>query len=203
MKAITEACADASESLTTFPRVTGVQIVGISEPLILALTFMGMCPPVLACSLVIGATSEDAQLMLDEAGRQYRPSRELLSGKTEPDYARVIGVATCNALKRMELGLPGFVGIIPPMTVSLIPRVEPLGECLLAHSAPQHRRDLSSTTWAPSGTALRSSEEEGPHVLGISVAGASSPRRQRWGPTKDVAGPFVLIPMKLLRMTTL
>lgn len=208
MKATTKAYADASGTLTTFilfatfSRVTGVQIVDISEPFILALMFIGVCLPFLASSLVIGATSQGAQLIVDEARRQFDQIKGLLSGQAEPDYARVVDIATRNALKRMVL--PGLVGIIPPIVVGLLLGVEPLGAMLLGALAASALLgpffNNAGTAW---DNAKKLVEEEGPQVLKTPVHEAAVLGDTVGDPLKDVAGPSILILMKLIGMTTL
>jgi K(+)-stimulated pyrophosphate-energized sodium pump len=208
MKATTKAYADASGTLTTFAifatlsRVTGVQIVHISEPLILALMFIGVCLPFLASSLVIGATSRGAQLIVDEARRQFHSIEGLLSGRAEPEYARVIDIATRNALRRMVL--PGLVGIIPPMLVGLVLGVEPLGGMLLgALAASALLRPFFNNAGTAWDNTQKLGEEEGPQVLGTPVPEAAVLGDTVGDPSKDVAGPSIRILMKLIGMTTL
>jgi K(+)-stimulated pyrophosphate-energized sodium pump len=208
MKAITKAYADASGTLTTFiifatfSRVTGVQIVDISEPLILALMFIGVCLPFLASSLVIGATSQGAQLIVDEVRRQFHQTEGLVSGHVEPDYALVIDIATRNALKKMVL--PGLVGIVPPIAVGLILGVEPLGGMLLGALAASALLgpffNNAGTAW---DNAKKLVEQEGPQILGTPVHEAAVLGDTVGDPLKDVAGPSTLILMKLIGMTTL
>jgi len=208
MKAITKAYADASGTLTTFiifatfSRVTGIRIVDISEPSVLALMFIGVCLPFLASSLVMGAASQGAQLVVDEARRQFEEIEGLLSGQATPDYARVVAIATDNALKRMIL--PGLVGITAPIVVGLLLGVERLGAMLLgALAASALLGPFFNNTGTAWDNAKKLVEEEGPQVLGSSVHEAAVLGDTVGDPLKDVAGPSILILMKLIGMTTL
>jgi len=208
MKATTKAYADASGTVTafvifaTFSRVTGMQAVNISEPFVLAFLFIGVCLPFLASSLVIGATSQGAQLIVDEVRRQFHEIEGLLSGQAEPDYARVVDIATRNALKRMVL--PGLVGIIPPIVVGLLLGAEPLGGMLLGTLAVSALLgpffNNAGTAW---DNAKKLIEEGGPQVLKTPVHEAVVVGDTVGDPLKDVAGPSILILMKLIGMTTL
>ena len=208
MKAITKAYADASGTLTTFlifatfSRLTGIRIVDISEPLVLALMFIGVCLPFLTASLVIGATSQGAQLVVDEARRQFGTIKGLLSGEAEPDFARVVAITTDNALKKMVL--PGLVGVVPPIAVGLILGIEPLGAMLLGVLAGSALLgpffNNTGTAW---DNAKKLVEEEGPQVLGTTVHEAVVVGDTVGDPLKDVAGPSLSILMKLVGMTTL
>ena len=208
MKAITKAYAMASGTLTTFiifatfSRVTGVQTVNISEPSVLAFLFIGVCLPFLASSLVIGSTSHGAQLIVDEARRQFREIEGLLAGQAKPDYARVVDIATRNALKKMVL--PGLVGIVPPVVVGLLLRAERLGAMLLGALAVSALLgpffNNTGTAW---DNAKKLVEEQGPQVLKTPVHEAVVLGDTVGDPLKDVAGPSILIFMKLIGMTTL
>lgn len=48
---------------------------------------------------------------MDEERRPFHQIQGLPSGQAEPEYSRVIDIASINALRRMVL--PGLVGNIP------------------------------------------------------------------------------------------
>jgi len=208
MKAITKAYAMASGTLTTFilfatfSRVTGVQAVNISEPFILAFLFIGACLPFLVSSLVIGSTAHGAELMVDEVRRQFREIEGLLAGRAKPDYARAVDIATRNALKNMVL--PGLVGIGPPVAVGLLFGAEPLGAMLLGALATSALLgpffNNVGTAW---DNAKKLIEEQGPQVRKTPAHEAAVVGDTVGDSLKDVAGPSLLIFMKLIGMTTL
>lgn len=208
MKAITKAYAMASGTLTTFilfatfSQVTGVQAVNISEPFILAFLFIGVCLPFLVSSLVIGSTAHGAQLMVDEVRRQFREIEGLLAGRAKPDYVRAVDIATHNALKKMVL--PGLVGIGPPVAVGLLLGAEPLGAMLLGALAASALLgpffNNVGTAW---DNAKKLIEEQGSQVRKTPVHEAAVVGDTVGDSLKDVAGPSLLIFMKLIGMTTL
>lgn len=207
MKAITKAYAMASGTLTTFvlfatfSRLTGVEAVNISEPFILAFLFIGVCLPFLVSSLVIGSVAQGAQLMVDEVRRQFREIKGLLAGVVKPDYARAVDISTRNALRKMVL--PGLVAIVPPIVVGLLFGTEPLGAMLLGALAASALLgpffNNVGTAWDNAKKRIESRRDPW-HVRAHEAAVVGDTVGD---PLKDVAGPSLLIFMKLIGMTAL
>jgi K(+)-stimulated pyrophosphate-energized sodium pump len=208
MKASTKAYAMASGTITafvifaTFFHTVGIRSLNVSEPFDIAMLIIGVGLPYLIASLVIGSTGKTAFLMVDEVRRQFRDRAGLLEGKVEPDYAKCIDIATKNALK--EMILPGLLSILPPMLVGLLFRSEGLGMMLVgAIASAAFLGPFFNNTGAAFDNAKKMIELG--HLGGKgSVAHKAAIVGDTVGdPLKDVAGPSLLIFMKLLGMSAL
>jgi K(+)-stimulated pyrophosphate-energized sodium pump len=140
--------------------------------------------------------------MVDEVRRQFREIEGILAGQAKPDYARAVDIATRNALKRMVL--PGLVGIVPSVVVGLLLGAEPLGAMLLGALAASALLgpffNNVGTAW---DNAKKLIEEQGAQVRKTPVHEAAVVGDTVGDSLKDVAGPSLLIFMKLIGMTTL
>jgi len=208
MKAITKSYAMISGTATTFvifatfSELTGLQTLSISEPLVLGFMFIGVCLPFLISSLVIGSVAQGAELVVDEVRRQFHQIEGLLSGQADPDYARVVDITTRNALKRMVA--PGLLGIIPPLVVGSLLGVAPLAAMLVGALASSALLgpffNNVGTAW---DNAKKLIEDQGPQVRKTPLHEAAVTGDTVGDPLKDVAGPSLLIFMKLIGMTAL
>lgn len=207
MKATTKAYAMSSGTVTafvifaTFFELTKIKSIDVVDPFNLGFLFIGVALSYVISSLTIGSTAKGAKLMVDEVRRQFKEIKGIFEGKTKPDYARCVDIATKNAIG--EMILPGFVSIGVPILVGFIFGANALG-CLLIGAV------VSSALLGPFfnnfGTALdnakkliennsdnKNSFEHDSAVVGDTVG----------DPLKDVAGPSLLIFMKLIGMTSL
>ncbi|PIS38910.1 MAG: sodium-translocating pyrophosphatase [Candidatus Nealsonbacteria bacterium CG08_land_8_20_14_0_20_43_11] len=207
MKAITKAYAMTSGTVsafvifTTFFSMVKIDFINVSFPFELAFLFIGATLPFLFSSLVINSTAKTALLVVDEVRRQFREIKGLIERTAKPDYGRCVDIATKGALK--EMIVPGLIGILPPLIVGYIFGIRALGPLLIGAV-------LVSVLLGPffnnSGSAFDNTKklvaEEGDRkgsfqhiaaVVGDTVGDA----------LKDVAGPSLLIFMKLLGIVTL
>lgn len=208
MKAITKAYAMSSGTITaftifaTFFQQTRVNVMNVSEPFSLAFLFIGVAVPYLISSLVIGSTTKTAFQMVDEVRRQFREIKGLLEGKAAPDYARCVDIATRNALR--EMILPGFVSVGTPFFVGLVFGAERLGALLIGIIASAA---LLGPFFNNLGTALDNAKKA-IETRGIKGYEAAEHEAAVVGdtvgdPMKDVAGPSLLILIKLVGMIAL
>jgi K(+)-stimulated pyrophosphate-energized sodium pump len=206
MKATTKAYAMSSGTVTafvlfsTFSDLAGVRSIDLSRPFSVAFIFLGIALPYLIASLVIGSTAKTALQMVDEVRRQFRTIKGLLAGKAKPDYAACVDIATRNALR--EMLLPGMISIVAPLAVGFIFGAWALGALLIGAVAGAA---LLGPFFNNVGTAFDNAKkviEEGGKkgsfqhqaaVVGDTVG----------DPLKDVAGPSLLIFMKLIGMASL
>lgn len=208
MKAITKAYAMSSGTITaftifiTFFQKTQVNAMNVSHPFNLAFVFIGVAVPYLISSLVIGSTTKTAFQMVDEVRRQFHEIKGLLEGKAAPDYARCVDIATRNALR--EMILPGFVGVATPFAVGLLFGAEALGALLIGVIASAA---LLGPFFNNLGTALdnakKAIEVRGIHNYEAAEHEAAVVGDTVGDPMKDVAGPSLLILIKLVGMIAL
>ncbi|TLN03400.1 sodium/proton-translocating pyrophosphatase, partial [bacterium] len=208
MKASTKGYAMASGTITafvifaTFFQTAGISQLNVSEPFDLAVLFIGVGLPFLIASLVIGSTGKTSYLMVDEVRRQFREIDGLLEGKAEPDYAKCIDISTKNALK--EMILPGLLAILSPMLVGLLFRAEGLGMMLIgAIASAAFLGPFFSNVGAAFDNAKKMIENGFLGGKGSMAHKAAIVGDTVGDPFKDVAGPSILIFMKLLGMSAL
>lgn len=207
MKAITKAYSMSSGTITafviftTFFALTKINTLNVSDPYVIGFLLIGIALPFLIASLVMGATAKGAFLMVDEVRRQFKEIKGLLKGKANADYSLCIDITAKNALKQMVL--PGLISIFVPIFVGLVFGARALGPLLIGSV-------LCSAMLGPffnnTGTAfdnakkliqsnkkLKGSFQHQSSIIGDTVG----------DPMKDVAGPSILIFMKLIGMTAL
>lgn len=207
MKAITKAYAMSSGTITafvifvTFFSLTKINSLEVITPFNLGFLFLGISLPFLIASLTIDSTAKGAMKMVDEVRRQFREIKGLLEGKVKPDYTRCIDIATKNALR--EMVLPGVVCLVTPVIVGLLFGANALGSLLIGSVASAA---LLGPFFNNFGTALDNAKKliennksgEGTFEHAAAVVGDTV-----GDPLKDVAGPSLLIFMKLIGMTAL
>jgi K(+)-stimulated pyrophosphate-energized sodium pump len=97
---------------------TGLYIVNIFDPKVLAGIFLGaMMPPLISALLILGV-GRNAFRMVEEIRRQFKEIPGLLEGKGKPDYAKCVDIAAKGALK--ELVLPSVLVMIVPIIVGYV-----------------------------------------------------------------------------------
>ncbi len=207
MKAITKSYSMSSGTITafviftTFFALTKNTMTDISNPFTIGFMLIGISLPFLISSLVIKATAKGAFLMVDEVRRQFREIKGLLEGTAKPDYSRCIDITTKNALKQMIF--PGLVSVLVPVAVGFAFGSKALGPLLIGSV-------LCSAMLGPffnnTGTAFDNAKKLIQETRGLK----GTPQHQAaiigdtvGDPMKDVAGPSILIFMKLVGMTAL
>ena len=208
MKASTKGYAMASGTVTSFLifatyfATANISLISLASPYPIAALFLGIVLPLPLASLTIRATSDGAFKMVDEARRQFKEIIGLREGKVTPDYAKCIDIATKNALSRMVA--PGLISIATPIAVGLLFGPTELGMLLIgATGSAAMLGFFFNNTGALLDNAKKlvesglyggkKSETHKATIIGDTVG----------DPLKDVAGPSVLIFMKLIGMTAL
>jgi K(+)-stimulated pyrophosphate-energized sodium pump len=208
MKAATKGYAMASGTVTSFVifatyfATAHISVISIATPYPIAALFLGVILPLPLASLTISATSDGAFKMVDEVRRQFKETIGLKEGKVTPNYARCIDIATKNALSKMVV--PGLICIATPIAVGLLFGATALGMLLIGATASAAMLGFFfNNTGALLDNAKKlvesglyggkKSETHKATIIGDTVG----------DPLKDVAGPSVLIFMKLLGMTAL
>lgn len=140
--------------------------------------------------------------MVDEVRRQFREISGVREGKTLPDYAKCVDISTSNTLRGMIL--PGLLAVAAPVAVGIIFGPYELGMLLIGATASSAMLGFFfSNTGALFDNAKKLVESglyggKGSYVHNATIVGDTV-----GDPLKDVAGPSLLIFMKLLGMTAL
>ncbi|MEM5778427.1 MAG: sodium-translocating pyrophosphatase [Candidatus Aenigmatarchaeota archaeon] len=134
-KAITKGFAISAAGLTviallaTYAEIVGLQTIDLMNPLVIAGALIGVAlPPVFSALLILGV-GKNAFRMVNEVRRQFKEIPNLIKGKTKPDYAKCVDIATVGALK--ELILPSLLAVIVPLLVGFILGKNALGGFLI------------------------------------------------------------------------
>lgn len=207
MKAITKAYAMSSGTVTafvifaTFFTITKITTLNVSDPISIGFLLIGISLPYLISSLVIAGTAKGAFLMVDEIRRQFREIKGLLQGKANANYAECVDITAKNALK--EMVLPGLISILVPVIVGFLFGAKALGPLLIGSvvSAALLGPFFNNTGTAFDNTkkriqmdrSLKGSPQLEAAIIGDTIG----------DPMKDVAGPSILIFMKLVGMSAL
>ena len=208
MKAATKGYAMASGTITSFLifatyfATANISVISIESPYAIAALFLGVVLPLPLVSLTMRATADGAFKMVDEVRRQFKETLGLKEGKVLPNYARCIDIATKNALSKMVF--PGIIVIVTPIAVGLLFGPTALGMLLMGATASaamlgfffNNTGALLDNAKKLVESGLYGGKKSDTHkatVVGDTVG----------DPLKDVAGPAVLIFMKLLGMTAL
>ena len=207
MKAYTKALSMTTGTLTAFAilityfQIADIHSLSLINPFNLAALFIGASMSFLISSLLIGSTAKTALAMVDEIRAQCSLNPAILEGKGEPDYARCIDISTRFALR--EMIAPGLLAIVPPIVVALLFGAETLVALMLGISVSAVSLAVFfNNTGAAWDNAKKLIEREfwmkGSDAHKAAVVGDTV-----GDPMKDVAGPSLIIYMKLVGMTAL
>lgn len=92
--------------------------VTLMNPKVLAGMFLGSMMAFVFCGLTMNAVGRAAGHMVEEVRRQFREIKGILTGETEPDYARCVEISTKGAQK--EMVLPSVLAIAAPVLTGII-----------------------------------------------------------------------------------
>ena len=92
--------------------------VTLMNPKVLSGMFIGSMMAFLFCGLTMNAVGRAAQSMVEEVRRQFREIKGILTGESEPDYARCVQISTKGAQR--EMILPSVLAIIIPIITGLV-----------------------------------------------------------------------------------
>lgn len=92
--------------------------VTLMNPRVLSGIFIGSMMAFLFCGLTMNAVGRAAAHMVEEVRRQFREIKGILTGETEPDYARCVAISTKGAQR--EMVFPSLLAIIAPIATGLI-----------------------------------------------------------------------------------
>lgn len=123
-KAITKGFAIGAAALTVlalfaaYSKLVDVQTLDLMKPEVVVGVLIGAIMPPLLSALLILAVGRNAGRMIEEIRRQFREIPGLREGKSKPNYARCVDIATKGALK--ELMLPCLLAIVVPIGTMLV-----------------------------------------------------------------------------------
>jgi K(+)-stimulated pyrophosphate-energized sodium pump len=128
-KAVTKGFAIASAGLAALAMIQAFQFEAANVfgtvfdyslsnvTLIIGLLIGGLIPFIITGQLINGVTRAATKLV-DEVRRQFKSDPEILTGKSKPDYAKCVDIATMASIK--ELWKSAIVAIIAPIILGIV-----------------------------------------------------------------------------------
>jgi K(+)-stimulated pyrophosphate-energized sodium pump len=89
--------------------------LSLTDPMVLAGMFIGICIPFLISSITMKAVGDAAFEMINEIRRQFKEIPGLMEGSADPDSEKCVEIATEAALKKMML--PGIIAVAMPAVI--------------------------------------------------------------------------------------
>jgi K(+)-stimulated pyrophosphate-energized sodium pump len=128
-KAVTKGFAIASAGLAALAMIQAFQYeagkvfhhvfdYSLSNPAVVVGLLVGGLLPFFITSQLISAVARAASKMVEEVRRQFKETPEILTGKTKPDYAKCVDVATVASLR--ELWKSATITIAAPIILGIV-----------------------------------------------------------------------------------
>jgi len=204
--AIGSAALTALALFYAYAEKTGIleQGINILDPGTFAGFLIGGILPFLFSAMTMKAVGRAANRMIGEVRRQFKEDPGIMEGRSEPNYARCVSIATRGSLK--EMLLPGFMAVAAPIAVGLTPGLGAIGVGgMLAGSLLASV--LLAIFMANAGGAWDNAKkyiEQGNHGGKGSDAHKASVVGDTVGdPFKDTSGPSLNILIKLMTIVSL
>jgi K(+)-stimulated pyrophosphate-energized sodium pump len=176
--------------------------ITLMNPVVLIGIFLGSMMAFAFSGLALTAVGKAAGRMVDEVRRQFRTIAGLMEGKTEPDYARCVEIATRGAQRAMIL--PSLLAIFVPVVTGLVLGVAGVMGLLIGGTSTGF---VLAVFMANSGGAWDNAKkfiEEGNYGGKGSDAHKAAVIGDTVGdPFKDTAGPSLNILIKLMSMVAI
>ncbi len=205
-KAITKGFAIASAGLAALAMIQAFQFeateifhqvfdYSLTNPaIIIGLLVGGLIPYIITGTLINGVTKAASKLV-DEVRRQFKNDPEILTGKSKPDYAKCVDIATIASLKELwktasiTIAAPIVLGVLlgPPAVAGLLMGAVVTGIFLAFHLVN------TGGAWDNAKKLIEKKGEKGSEEHKIAVVGDII-----GDPFKDTAGPALNTVIKLL-----
>jgi K(+)-stimulated pyrophosphate-energized sodium pump len=177
-------------------------VISLMNPNVLVGLFIGGMLPFFFCSMTMRAVGRAAGKIVVEVRRQFKEIKGLMEGKANPDYARVVTIATGAA--QVEMIAPALLAIIAPIAVGILVGIEAAAGLLCGATVTGF---VLAIMMANSGGAWDNAKkyiEEGNHGGKGSPAHKAAVTGDTVGdPFKDTSGPSLNILIKLMSMVSI
>jgi len=201
--AVSSAALTAVAVFAAYREQTGITVLDLTSPLVMAGLLVGAMMPYLFSSMAMNAVSQAAQAMVAEVRRQFREIPGLLSGDTTAvaDYERCVDISTAASIKRMML--PGAMAVVVPTVVGMI-SVQMLGGLVAGVLASGLMLAISQANAGGAWDNAKKYIEDG-HLGGKgSPAHFAAVTGDTVGdPYKDTSGPSINILIKVVSLVSL
>jgi K(+)-stimulated pyrophosphate-energized sodium pump len=207
-KAITKGFAIASAALAALAMIQAFQFeaahvfegileldYSLTNPTVVIGLLVGGLIPFIITGQLINAVTRAASKLVDEVRRQFKEDPEILTGKSKPDYAKCVDIATVASLKELwksasiAIASPIVLGILlgPTAVAGLLMGAVVTGIFLAFHLAN------TGGAWDNAKKLIEMNGEKGSEIHKVAVVGDII-----GDPYKDTAGPALNTVIKLL-----
>jgi len=200
--AIGAAALAALAWLATFSQQSGLDIINLLNPKVLAGIFIGAVLPFLFSALAMKGVNQGALEIVNEVRRQFKEKKGLLEGKVKADYKACVDIATKRALK--EMIYPGVLVVVIPIIIGVTLGKEAVAGTLVGALSCGF---LLALLMANSGAAWDNAKK---YIEAGNFGGKGSLQHKAavvgdtiGDPFKDTAGPSLNILIKLISVVSL
>ena len=207
-KAITKGFAIASAALAALAMIQAFQFeaahvfegilvldYSLTNPAVVVGLLVGGLIPFFIAGLLINGVSRAASKLVDEVRRQFKADPGILEGKSKPDYAKCVDIATVASIKELwktasiAIAAPIILGILlgPTAVAGLLMGAVVTGIFLAFHLAN------TGGAWDNAKKLIEMKGERGSEIHKVAVVGDII-----GDPYKDTAGPALNTVIKLL-----
>ena len=207
-KAVTKGFAIASAALAALAMIQAFQFeaahvfagvldldYGLTNPAVIIGLLVGGLIPFIITGQLIDGVSRAAGRMVDEVRRQFRENAGILTGKSKPDYARCVDIATAASLR--ELWKPALVAIVSPIILGVVLGPTAVAGLLMGSVVTgiflAYHLANTGGAWDNAKKLVEMRGEKGSEVHKVAVVGDII-----GDPYKDTAGPALNTVIKLL-----
>lgn len=207
-KAVTKGFAIASAALAALAMIQAFQFeaahifegvldldYSLTNPAIIVGLLVGGLIPFIITGQLINGVSRAAGKMVDEVRRQFKSDPEILTGKSKPDYAKCVDIATVASIR--ELWKPAIVAIIAPIILGIILGPTAVAGLLMGSVVTgillAYHLANTGGAWDNAKKLVEMKGEKGSEVHKVAVVGDII-----GDPYKDTAGPALNTVIKLL-----
>ncbi|WP_291382371.1 sodium-translocating pyrophosphatase [Demequina sp.] len=189
---------DTLQSLSLMDMMTRYEVVLVNPKVIIGM-FCGAMLAFVFSGITMKAVGRAAGLMVDEVRRQFREIPGIMSGESEPDYARCVSISTKAA--QHEMMLPSILAIAAPVVIGLIFGVPGVLGLLAGAGATGFSLSMFMANAGGAWDNAKKYIEEGHHGGKGSEAHKAAVIGDTVGdPFKDTSGPGLNILVKLMSM---
>ena len=207
-KAVTKGFAIASAALAALAMIQAFQFeaahvfagvldldYGLTNPAVIIGLLVGGLIPFIITGQLIDGVSRAAGRMVDEVRRQFRENAGILTGKSKPDYARCVDIATAASMR--ELWKPALVAIVSPIILGVVLGPTAVAGLLMGSVVTgiflAYHLANTGGAWDNAKKLVEMRDEKGSEVHKVAVVGDII-----GDPYKDTAGPALNTVIKLL-----
>lgn len=207
-KAVTKGFAIASAALAALAMIQAFQFeaahffegvlaldYSLTNPSVIIGLLVGGLLPFIITGQLISGVSRAAGKMVDEVRRQFKADPEILTGKSKPDYAKCVDIATMASIK--ELWKSAIMAIIAPIILGVVLGPTAVAGLLMGSVVTgiflAYHLANTGGAWDNAKKLVEMRGEKGSEVHKVAVVGDII-----GDPYKDTAGPALNTVIKLL-----